>query len=171
IDRAIRYVDYILQKRGLHPLPLHLYEYYNGTSSKQITLINCSEGEIVSQCDERIDQMNLTNKSKKIPKKGKSETAKTVGKIKVYKYGDKAEDNNGEELKESYAPTGIEKFAATKVGGAITSLGVKVINFFAEDPIKAELKRGKGIMNPKMELDREFGNGDANKLNNDFLQY
>ncbi|XP_064099486.1 uncharacterized protein LOC135210552 [Macrobrachium nipponense] len=58
IDRAIRYVDYLLQKKGKQPLPLHLYEFYNGTDSAQITKVSCEHLESQAECDDRVDQLN-----------------------------------------------------------------------------------------------------------------
>ena len=37
IDRAIRYVDYLLEKRNLTRIPVHLYEFYNNTVSDQVS--------------------------------------------------------------------------------------------------------------------------------------
>lgn len=34
LDRAVRYVDYLLRKHHHTPLPLHLYDFYNNTPSQ-----------------------------------------------------------------------------------------------------------------------------------------
>ncbi|XP_066985112.1 uncharacterized protein [Macrobrachium rosenbergii] len=65
IDRAIRYVDYLLQKKGKEPLPLHLYEFYNGTDSTEITRVSCQPIESQAECDDRVDRLNNVRKSMK----------------------------------------------------------------------------------------------------------
>ncbi|KAK7077210.1 WSC domain-containing protein 1 [Halocaridina rubra] len=62
IDRAIRYIDYLLRKRGQQSLPVHLYEFYNGTAATHVTKVHCNDDETSAQCDHRVDMMNTIRK-------------------------------------------------------------------------------------------------------------
>ncbi|XP_042878223.1 uncharacterized protein LOC122257185 [Penaeus japonicus] len=72
IDRAIRYVDYLLRLHNQRPVPLHLYEFYNGTTSSKMSVVPCKEGETKQQCDNRVDVMNKYSPKTKT-KKGTEE--------------------------------------------------------------------------------------------------
>ncbi|KAK8728143.1 hypothetical protein OTU49_009136 [Cherax quadricarinatus] len=59
IDRAVRYVNYLLRKHNHPQLPLHLYEFYNNTPSDQSMKVRCEAEETKAACDGRVDHMNL----------------------------------------------------------------------------------------------------------------
>ncbi|XP_047472240.1 uncharacterized protein LOC125027303 [Penaeus chinensis] len=110
IDRAIRYVDYLLKLHNQRPVPLHLYEFYNGTDSSKMTVVPCKEGETKLQCENRVDMMNKYNR--KATKKGSEEKEKT----------------------------GLERFVKTKVGGAVTGVFSSLLKIFSQDPLDATLQ-------------------------------
>ncbi|XP_018023770.1 WSC domain-containing protein 1-like [Hyalella azteca] len=58
VDRAIRYVDHLLTERKLPPLPLHLYEFYNRTSSHTIVRVPCEAQASDFDCDVKVDELN-----------------------------------------------------------------------------------------------------------------
>ncbi|XP_069976939.1 uncharacterized protein [Penaeus vannamei] len=118
IDRAIRYVDYLLRLHNHRPVPLHLYEFYNGTASSKMTVVPCKEGETKLQCENRVDMMNKY--SRKSTKTG----------------------SEGKEVKEENkrAHSGLERFARTKVGGAVTGVFSSLVKIFSQDPLDASLQ-------------------------------
>ncbi|XP_037800320.1 uncharacterized protein LOC119595226 [Penaeus monodon] len=110
IDRAIRYVDYLLRLHNQRPVPLHLYEFYNGTDSSKMTVVPCKEGETKLQCENRIDMMNKY--SFKTTKKGSKEKEKT----------------------------GLERFVRSRVGGAVTGVFSSLVKMLSQDPLDASLQ-------------------------------
>ncbi|XP_047739209.1 WSC domain-containing protein 2-like [Hyalella azteca] len=60
VDRAILYVNNLLMKRKLPLMPIHLYEFYNGSVPQSIIRHTCQTNLSQTQCDALIDDMNRT---------------------------------------------------------------------------------------------------------------
>ncbi|KAF2352945.1 Myosin VI cargo binding domain [Trinorchestia longiramus] len=58
IERAIHYVNFLLRERDLRAMPLHLYEFYNETTSFSIVRVPCASSESHYECDVRTDNLN-----------------------------------------------------------------------------------------------------------------
>ncbi|XP_068231867.1 uncharacterized protein [Palaemon carinicauda] len=155
IDRAIRYVDYLLRKKGKESLPLHLYEFYNGTDSNQITRVPCKTTESVAECDDRIDQLNQARK--------RNETLENHNET-LAKLRNSTTFNKSSPLRRNTA-----KKKKRNTGEWLTNMFMNLVKNIKKDPIDLLFHQSSSISLQSRDLSLETeGHEEAFKLLQDF---
>ncbi|XP_071536183.1 LOW QUALITY PROTEIN: uncharacterized protein [Panulirus ornatus] len=147
IDRAVRYVDYLLRQRRHPPLPLHLYEFYNNTHSAQMVSVPCLPGETTAVCDARVERLNHSRRRPKAGKDRKSPNRTTVATKNVTT----VEETGGRSLKLAGGQVQqdpLERFASTKVGWLMTKMFNTIMRQGWTDPITNMVSDGSPLELP-----------------------
>ncbi|KAK3874549.1 hypothetical protein Pcinc_020508 [Petrolisthes cinctipes] len=125
LDRAVRYVDYLLRQHHHTPLPLHLYDFYNHTSSQMLE-VKCRSGETTAQCDERVDRLNHARTRVERRRPARQDHKGSAGDTVTIQVRGRKEEKKQDPLK---------KFVSTKVGWFMTKAFTDLMKFGFTDPI------------------------------------
>nr|XP_045605517.1 uncharacterized protein LOC123762803 [Procambarus clarkii] len=134
VDRAVRYVDYLLKQHHQPPLPLHLYEFYNNTPSHQLIKVACLAGETAAACDERVYRLNLAKKWKRRKKTINKKNETSIPEISA----SNVKEQQG--VRRTEKPDSLERFTKSKVGWFMTKMFNSIMRYTRADPITRMLR-------------------------------
>ncbi|XP_069188326.1 sialate:O-sulfotransferase 1-like isoform X2 [Procambarus clarkii] len=134
VDRAVRYVDYLLKQHHQPPLPLHLYEFYNNTPSHQLIKVACLAGETAAACDERVYRLNLAKKWKRRKKTINKKNETSIPEISA----SNVKEQHG--VRRTEKPDSLERFTKSKVGWFMTKMFNSIMRYTRADPITRMLR-------------------------------